>query len=163
MSLSISLIGMAGAGKSSIASELASKLDFKTIDSDKMIEQSQDSSLQGILDLVGYERFKRIEEEILLSVDFNKIILSTGGSAVYSPKAMEYLMQNSKVFFLEVPLNIILERVKNFSQRGFIKSPDQTVSDVFEEREYLYKKYCHHVIDNSFDVSTGVSQILELC
>ena len=163
MSLSISLIGMAGAGKSSIASELASKLDFKTIDSDKMIEQSQDLSLQGILDLVGYERFKRIEEEILLSVDFNKIILSTGGSAVYSPKAMEYLMQNSKVFFLEVPLNIILERVKNFSQRGFIKSPDQTISDVFEEREYLYKKYCHHVIDNSFDVSTGVSQILELC
>ena len=163
MSLSISLIGMAGAGKSSIASELASKLDFKTIDSDKMIEQSQDLSLQGILDLVGYERFKRIEEEILLSVDFNKIILSTGGSAVYSQKAMEYLMQNSKVFFLEVPLNIILERVENFSQRGFIKSPDQTISDVFEEREYLYKKYCHHVIDNSFDVSNGVSQILELC
>ena len=154
---------MAGAGKSSIASELASKLDFKTIDSDKMIEQSQDLSLQGILDLVGYERFKRIEEEILLSVDFNKIILSTGVSAVYSPKAMEYLMQNSKVFFLEVPLNIILERVENFSQRGFIKAPDQTISDVFEEREYLYKKYCHHVIDNSFDVSTGVSQILELC
>ena len=163
MNSSISLIGMAGAGKSSITSELASKLDFKIIDSDKMIEQSQDSSLQGILDLVGYERFKKIEEEILLSVDFNKIILSTGGSAVYSQKAMEYLMQNSKVFFLSVPFNIILERVENFSQRGFIKSPDQTISDVFEEREYLYKKYCHHVIDNSFDVSNGVSQILELC
>ena len=82
MNSSISLIGMAGAGKSSIASELASKLDFKIIDSDKMIEQSQDSSLQGVLDLVGYERFKKIEEEILLNVDFNKIILSTGGSAV---------------------------------------------------------------------------------
>ena len=162
MNSSISLIGMAGAGKSSIASELARKLDFKIIDSDRMIEQNEDSSLQGILDLVGYERFKEIEEEILLSVDFNKIILSTGGSAVYSRKAMEYLMLNSKVFFLEVPFNIILERVENFSERGFIKSPDQTISDVFEEREFLYKKYCHHIINNSFDVSAGVSQILEL-
>ena len=163
MNSSISLIGMAGAGKSSIASELASKLDLKIIDSDKMIEQTKDLPLQEILDLVGYERFKEIEEEILLSIDFNNIILSTGGSAVYSQKAMENLMRNSKVFFLEVPFNIILERVENFSQRGFIKSPDQTISDVFEEREYLYKKYCHHVIDNSFDVSNGVSQILELC
>ena len=154
---------MPGAGKSSIASELASKLDFKVIDSDRMIEQTEDSSLQGILDLVGYEKFKAIEEEILLSVDFNKIILSTGGSAVYSQKAMEYLMRNSKVFFLQVPFSMILERVKNFSQRGFIKSSDQTISDVFEERESLYKKYCHHVIDNSFDVSSGVSKILELC
>ena len=74
MNSSISLIGMAGAGKSSIASELARKLDFKIIDSDRMIEQTENSSLQGILDLVGYERFKEIEEEILLSVDFNKII-----------------------------------------------------------------------------------------
>ena len=71
-------------------------------------------------------------------------------------------MLNSKVFFLEVPFNIILERVENFSERGFIKSPDQTISDVFEEREFLYKKYCHHIINNSFDVSAGVSQILEL-
>lgn len=163
MNSSISLIGMAGAGKSSIASELASKLDLKIIDSDKMIEQTKDLPLQEILDLVGYERFKEIEEEILLSIDFNNIILSTGGSAVYSQKAMEYLMRNSKVFFLEVPFNIILERVENFSERGFIKSSEQTISDVFEERESLYKKYCHHVIDNSFDVSSGVSKILELC
>lgn len=163
MNSSISLIGMAGAGKSSIASELASKLDLKIIDSDKMIEQTKDLPLQEILDLVGYERFKEIEEEILLSIDFNNIILSTGGSAVYSQKAMENLMRNSKVFFLEVPFNIILERVENFSERGFIKSSEQTISDVFEERESLYKKYCHHVIDNSFDVSSGVSKILELC
>ena len=163
MDSSISLIGMAGAGKSSIANELARKIDFKIIDSDIKIEQTEGLPLQRILDVEGYERFKEIEEEILLSIDFNKIILSTGGSAVYSKKAMEYLMQNSKVFFLDVPFHIIQERVKNFSERGFIKLPNQTISDAFKEREFLYKKYCHHVIDNSSDVLSGVSQILELC
>ena len=119
---SISLIGMAGAGKSSIANELSSIMDFKIIDSDGLIEQKQGSSLQKILDDQGYKALQEIEEKILLSVDFNEIILSTGGSAIYSVKAMEYLMQNSKVFFLEVPFKTILERVDNFSKRGFILS-----------------------------------------
>lgn len=159
---SISLIGMAGAGKSSIANELSSIMDFKIIDSDGLIEQKQGSSLQKILDDQGYKALQEIEEKILLSVDFNEIILSTGGSAIYSVKAMEYLMQNSKVFFLEVPFKTILERVDNFSKRGFIKPHNQTIKDAFEERKYLYKKYSHHTIDNSSSISSGVAKILEL-
>ena len=162
MKNSISLIGMAGAGKSSIAKELKKVLDFEIIDSDLLIEQQQKKSLQSILDDYGYIKLREIEERILLKVNFNKIILSTGGSAVYSQRAMEYLMQNSMVLFLDVPFHIIAERVDDFSGRGFAKLPSQTIYEAFQERESLYKNYSHHVIDNSSDIEACMSKIFEL-
>ena len=159
---SISLIGMAGAGKSSVARKLAQITNFEIIDSDTIIETQYKVSLQEILDKEGYLGVREIEEKILLSINFNTVILSTGGSAVYSERAMEYLMQNSIVFFLEAPFQTIIERVNNFSERGFAKSPNQSVQEAFEERESLYKKYCHHIVDNSYDIDSCVEKILKL-
>tara|TARA_B100001248_G_scaffold155909_1_gene117359 strand:- start:391 stop:900 length:510 start_codon:yes stop_codon:yes gene_type:complete len=159
---SISLIGMAGAGKSTISNELAKIIDYEIIDSDFFIEKEYGQSLQNILDNKGYLKLREIEEDILLKINFNKIILSTGGSAIYSSKAMNYLMDNSTVFFLDVPFDQIIERVKNFSARGFAKSPNQTIKDAFEERKCLYEKYSHHLINNSSDVDSCVKKILEL-
>ena len=110
---------MAGAGKSTISNELAKIIDYEIIDSDFFIEKEYGQSLQNILDNKGYLKLREIEEDILLKINFNKIILSTGGSAIYSNKAMNYLMDNSTVFFLDVPFDQIIERVKNFSARGF--------------------------------------------
>ena len=65
---------MAGAGKSSLGKELAKHFDFNFIDSDKLIETTKNKPLQEILDENGIERFKKIEEAALLSVEFNKTI-----------------------------------------------------------------------------------------
>ena len=159
---SISLIGMAGAGKSTISNELAKIIDYEIIDSDFFIEKEYGQSLQNILDNKGYLKLREIEEDILLKINFNKIILSTGGSAIYSNKAMNYLMDNSTVFFLDVPFDQIIERVKNFSARGFAKSPNQSLQEAFVEREFLYKKYSHHIVDNSSDINACVVKILKL-
>tara|TARA_S200000501_G_scaffold372450_1_gene417485 strand:+ start:622 stop:1092 length:471 start_codon:yes stop_codon:yes gene_type:complete len=153
---------MAGAGKSSVATKLAQITNFEIIDSDTLIETQYKLSLQDILDKDGYLRLREIEEKILLSINFNKVILSTGGSAVYSDRAMEYLMQNSTVLFLEVPFQTIIERVNNFSERGFAKSPNQSIQEAFVEREFLYKKYSHHIVDNSSDINACVVKILKL-
>ena len=75
---SISLIGMAGAGKSTISNELAKIIDYEIIDSDFFIEKEYGQSLQNILDNKGYLKLREIEEDILLKINFNKIILSTG-------------------------------------------------------------------------------------
>ena len=61
MEKSISLIGMAGAGKSVLGKELAVHFDFNFIDSDKLIETNENKSLQEILDESGIEKFKKIE------------------------------------------------------------------------------------------------------
>ena len=162
MKNSISLIGMAGAGKSTVGRELANILNFRLIDSDVLIEEQQGKSLQKILDDEGYIRLREIENSVLENLHFKEIILSTGGSAVYSDEAMKHIQQNSKVIFLDVSFNKILERVPSFYDRGFAKAPSQSIEDAFEERQELYNKYSHHIVSNSKDLDSCVSKIIEL-
>ena len=162
MKNSISLIGMAGAGKSTVGRELANILNFRLIDSDTLIEEQQGKSLQKILDDEGYIRLREIENSVLKNLHFKEIILSTGGSAVYSDEAMKHIQQNSKVIFLDVSFNEILERVPSFHDRGFAKAPSQSIEDAFEERQELYNKYSHHIVSNTEDLHSCVSRIVEL-
>ena len=162
MKNSISLIGMAGAGKSSVGRELAKRLGFRLIDSDALIEGQYGKRLQNILEDEGYIRLREIENIVLKDIQFNETILSTGGSAVYSNEAMVHLQQNSTVIFLEVPFNQILERVPSFLDRGFAKAPTQSIADAFAERQELYKKYSHYSVSNTKDLNYCVSRILEL-
>ena len=162
MKNSISLIGMAGAGKSTVGRELANILNFRLIDSDVLIEEQQGKSLQKILDDEGYIRLREIENSVLKNLHFKEIILSTGGSAVYSDEAMKHIQQNSKVIFLDVSFGEILERVPSFHDRGFAKAPSQSIEDAFEERQELYNKYSHHIVSNTEDLHSCVSKIIEL-
>ena len=162
MKNSISLIGMAGAGKSTVGRELANILNFRLIDSDVLIEEQQGKSLQKILDDEGYIRLREIENSVLKNLHFKEIILSTGGSAVYSDEAMKHIQQNSKVIFLDVSFREILERVPSFHDRGFAKAPSQSIEDAFEERQELYNKYSHHIVSNTEDLHSCVSKIVEL-
>ena len=162
MKSSISLIGMAGAGMSSVGKELANKLNFRFVDSDALIEDQYGKKLQNILNDEGYMKLREIENLVLNNVRFSEIILSTGGSAVYSDEAMQHIQHNSKVVFLEVPFDQILERVPSFLNRGFAKSPDQSVEDAFLERQGLYKKYSDFTVSNNKDLHSCVSKILRL-
>ena len=162
MKNSISLIGMAGAGKSTVGRELANILNFRLIDSDVLIEEQQGKSLQKILDDEGYIRLREIENSALKNLHFKEIILSTGGSAVYSDEAMKHIQQNSKVIFLDVSFSEILERVPSFLDRGFAKAPSQSIEDAFEERQELYNKYSHHTVSNTGDLHSCVYKIIEL-
>ena len=162
MNNSISLIGMAGAGKSSVGLELAKQLKINFIDSDALIEAKFNQTLQNILDDSGYLKLRDIEEETILSIELTNSILATGGSAVYSARAMQHLKQNSLVIYLEVPFNQILQRVPSFLDRGFAKEPNQTIEDAFQERQNLYSESAHHVILNTSDLSSCVTKILSL-
>ena len=162
MKNSISLIGMAGAGKSSIGIELAKRLDCGLVDSDELIEDQYGKSLQNILDTEGYIKLREIENLMIKNIHFDGIVLSTGGSAVYSDEAMKHIQKYSKVIFLEVPFTQILERVPSFLDRGFAKAPSQSVEDAFQERQDLYKKYSHFTVSNTNDLHSCVLEILKL-
>ena len=162
MNNSISLIGMAGAGKSSIGLELSKQLNLQFIDSDLLIEAKFNQTLQNILDDSGYLKLRDIEEKTILSIELSNSVLATGGSAVYSPIAMKYLMQNSLVIYLEVPFDQILQRVPSFLDRGFAKQPNQSIEDAFQERQALYVESAHHAILNTDDLSSCITKILSL-
>ncbi len=164
MNNSISLIGMAGAGKSSIGENLAKHLKFDFVDSDLLIEKKYGQSLQDILNQNGIEKFKEIEEGALLSIEFNQIALATGGSAVFCDTAMEmkHIKENSKVIYLEVPYEDISARISNFSERGLIKRSDQTIQEAYKEREGLYQHFADHIVQNNGKIESCLNKILTL-
>ena len=139
---------MAGAGKSSIGKKLADRLGFSLIDSDLIIETEYRESLQQVLDRFGKEEFLKIEEKVLISIEFKNTVLATGGSAIFSELAMDYLRRRSSIIFVEVSYDKIIERVSNFSERGFLKRSNQTIKEAFIERELLYKQYADYVVVN---------------
>jgi len=147
MDKNITLIGMPGAGKSTVGVILAKMLSFEFIDTDILIQTKYKMSLQDIVDRYGYMRLREIEEEITCSINPTRSVISTGGSVVYSEKSMNHLRNISIVVFLDVSFDNLLKRIKNFKTRGLAKSKDQTFYDLYVERNKLYKKYAQITVD----------------
>ena len=152
---------MAGSGKSTIGSILAHELAKTFIDSDKLIEEELQQPLQQILEEKGYLKLRQIEAEVIQNIDMENAVLATGGSAVYSPAAMEYIAQQSSIIYLQVPLSIIYERVDDFGNRGFAKRPDQSIEEVFKERVMLYENFAKIVIENVSSAESCIQEILK--
>ncbi len=145
----IVLIGMPGAGKSTIGVLLAKRMAMDFVDTDVLIQTSQQRTLQTIVDADGQAALRKIEEDVLLSLTRQHCVIATGGSAVYSVRAMNYLKTNSVVVFLDVDLATLEARVKDFSERGLAKDPDQTFAQLFAERLPLYQKYADITIKSA--------------
>jgi shikimate kinase len=160
----IVLIGMPGAGKSTVGVILAKYTSRDFVDTDVLIQTSERRPLQEILDREGHMALRAIEERILLSLRLSNHVIATGGSAAYSGKAMQHLKKNGIVVFLHVPFAEIRVRVRDFATRGIARAPDQSFSDLFEERYVLYKKYADITIDcedlNQEQVSEAIRQRL---
>ena len=150
---------MPGAGKTTIAKLLAAQLNLEFVDSDHLIEKRSDQSIQNILDSEGRIELRLKEEEVILSCPLNNTILATGGSAVYSDKAMSYLNDNSIVVYLDIPISSVMQRVGDYSNRGFAEPNGKSPQDVFNQRTVLYKKWCHITIDGTYDVDTVAKNI----
>ena len=159
MDKSITLIGMAGAGKSTIGIKLAKLLEFNFLDGDTMIEEKINQSIQSFLDHHGGKEFTKIEQEILLSIDLNKTVLATGGSADLSDTAMNYLKKESEVIFLDVSYKNISERILNLSERGLVRESNQSLQDTYNQRLNLYKKYADHVVINDGDIDSCLKKL----
>ena len=150
---------MAGAGKSTLGRKLAKLLEFNFLDGDTIIEEKINQSIQSFLDHHGGKEFTKIEEEILLSIDLNKTVLATGGSAVLSDTAMNYLKKESEVIFLDVSYKNISERILNLSERGLVRESNQSLQDTYNQRLNLYKKYADHVVINDGDIDSCLKKL----
>lgn len=144
---SIILVGMPGAGKSTIGLLLAKELAKDFIDTDVLIQVREGTTLQSILDERGYLALREIEEQVLLESKFSNHIIATGGSAVYSEVGMQQLRSLGPVVFLDVSLHALRQRIHNYDSRGIARRPDQSFADLFEERRQLYCRYADITVD----------------
>lgn len=137
----ITLIGMPGAGKSTVGVLLSKQLALGFIDSDLLIQVREDKPLQQVLDDAGYLGLRAIEESVLLTVEPRGNVIATGGSAVYSDAAMQHLAAGSQIVWLDAPLAELRQRIRDYDTRGISRRPDQAFSDLFAERQALYARY----------------------
>ena len=138
----LTLIGMPGAGKSVVGKRLARSLSLPFLDTDQLIEDRWGCSLQEIIDSEGLEAFRIKEEETILSLNVVRHVISTGGSVVYYPRAMAHLQDLGWILWLDLPLEELEKRLANAVEgRGIVRTPDQSVADLYRERKPLYERY----------------------
>lgn len=145
----ITLIGMPGAGKSTVGVLLAKSAIKKFIDTDLIIQQKTGKSLCDIIEEKGTEEFLKIENDIIVGESYDNCIIATGGSAVYGKEALAKLKEISTVVYLSLPVTELKKRISNIHTRGVAMKNGETLEELYAERESLYKKYADITLDCS--------------
>lgn len=161
--MNITLIGMPGSGKSYIGEKLACDLGFELIELDTLMENEYRSPLQEILDAIGEQRFLDEQEQGAISYTKNRdnLVISPGGSIIYSDVAMQHLKDISKVIYLEAGLETIESRIKNVP-RGIIGLDKKSLSQIYQERTKLYEEWADCVIKADLESQIIVKNIKEV-
>lgn len=143
----IVLIGMPGAGKSTVGVILAKSLLFDFCDTDLSIQKETGESLCDTIAKIGIEEFILLEEDVICKQEFLNSVVATGGSAVYGEKAMEKLKENGIIVYLKVSPDELQSRIKNIHTRGIAMKEGTTIKGLYEERAPLYEKYADVTVE----------------
>lgn len=162
MKSNIILIGMPAVGKSTVGVILAKILGYKFVDTDLLIQESENRLLREIISSEGVDGFIEIENRINSRIDAQKSVIATGGSVVYGKEAMEHLSEIGTVIYLRLDYRKLKYRLGNIRNRGVVIREGQKLSDLFNERTPLYEKYADIIIDeNNCNIEKTVSAIIE--
>lgn len=135
----ITLIGMPGAGKSTLGVVLAKKLGYRFVDTDLLIQEAEGMLLSQILTERGIDGFVECENRILAGLDCTHHVIATGGSAVYGNEAVRNLRALGTVVFLDLSLDTIRGRLRqDLLDRGVVIHEGSTLEDLYNERQPLY-------------------------
>ena len=152
------LIGMPGAGKSTIGVILAKVLGYSFIDSDLLIQEKEKCLLKDIIEKAGLEGLIAVEEQVNTDISTENAVIATGGSVIYGPRAMEHLRSIGVVVYIRLSYETIENRLGNIRQRGVVLRKGQTLKSLYEERCPLYERYAHVIVDGE---GLGMEELME--
>lgn len=161
--MNIVLVGMSGAGKSTLGVLLAKALGMDYVDTDIVLQQQEGRLLQDIIDKDGIDAFLEVEEKIVSGLQLENCVISTGGSVIYSDKAMHALKKDGLIIYLHVPYEEIKRRLTNITTRGIVIKKGNTLQDVYKERVPLYMTYSDHTLDcYNKDIEQCIAEIIAM-
>ena len=138
----ITLIGMPGAGKSTLGIVLAKKLGYRFVDTDLLIQEGEGRLLSEIIEQEGVEGFIAVEDAMLAGLRCEHHVIATGGSAVYGEAAMANLRSLGRIVFIDIGLDELHRRLhQDLLDRGVVIRKGSTLEDLYHERRPLYQRY----------------------
>ena len=148
------LVGLPGAGKSTLGRQLARRLNKRFIDADAELEHRLGVSIPTIFEIEGEAGFRDREEATLAELaQLTEIVLSTGGGVVLRPGNRARLKANGTVIYLHADPAILWERVRHSRNRPLLQTTDprNRLATLYEERDALYRDVADHVVDSDRD------------
>ena len=158
MTDNVILIGMPGAGKSTIGVLLAKQLGLDFIDTDLLLQRQESLRLQQLISLKGLHSFRIAEEQMLLSLNCRSTVIATGGSVIYSEAGMAHLKTLGRLIYLHISLPQLTQRIADMGERGILIATGQSFAELYDERTPLYSRYAD--IDIEID-GLSVERVLQ--
>lgn len=156
----IILIGMPGAGKSTIGVVLAKILGYQFIDSDLLIQKQEGKILQDLIEEKGIDGFLTIENQVNQDIDTDMTVISTGGSAVYCHEAMMKFKEKGIIVYLQLSYDNISRRLGSLIKRGVVLNKGETLLDLYRERIPLYEQYADIIVNiDELDINEAIEKV----
>ena len=146
----IFLVGLMGAGKTTVGRALAKRLNKRFIDSDHEIEARTGASIPLIFEIEGEASFRQREAEVIRDLTAQQdIVLATGGGAVLNAESRGYLKSRGTVIYLRASVNSLLQRTSHDRNRPLLQNADprKTLEDLTRVRDPLYNEVAHFIVD----------------
>ncbi len=159
----IYLVGLMGAGKTTIGRQLAKRLGRRFLDSDHEIEARTGVRIPTIFEIEGEAGFRRREAQTIAELTAEKgIVLATGGGVVLNPENRRRLHDSGWVVYLDVPPNLLYERTRHDRGRPLLQvvDPLARLRELYEARDPLYREIAHLIVDGSRLAAASVVQHL---
>lgn len=158
----IVLIGMPGSGKSTVGVVLAKVMGYQFIDSDLEIQRQEGKRLSVLIEEHGIDGFIEIESRVNAELWAEYCVIATGGSVVYTERAMKHLKEIGTVVYLKLSYEQLKERLGDLRCRGVVLRGGQTLEGLYEERVPLYEKYADITIDEAgLNVEETMEKVVE--
>ena len=165
MGKNLTLTGMMGVGKSTIGKNLAKKLKYNFIDVDKIIEAKEGISINLIFKNKSETYFRKIESEITLKeLKKENSVISLGGGAFLNKSIRKNAKKFSVSFWLDVPLEQLIKRLKKGRQRPLLykKNITETIKKIYFDRKKIYNEADYRIKCNSLKSFEITNKILDL-
>jgi len=137
----VALVGLMGAGKSTIGRRLARDIGLEFIDSDTEISLAAGCSISDIFEIYGEAIFRDLEKRVLLRLlSGEPAVIATGGGAFINPEIREAVGKNAVSVWLKADINTLVERVSRRDTRPLLKTGDKraTLTRLIDERHPVY-------------------------
>ena len=160
----IILVGMMGAGKTTIGKLLSNKLGYDFVDLDKIIEEKSGVKINTIFEIEGEAGFREREFQVLRdSIEKEKVIISTGGGIVTNEKSRTHLIKhNVFIIYLKANLETLFSRLKNDNSRPILNvdNKEQVIESILHEREPQYQDLADMTVDTTHMKTNDVVKLI---